>query len=67
MVILFTIGNDPDFRLDFTNKLEAIKYSPHLQLVGHDVEQIGKSFMKNWGGNPYTIEDGIDDSYIFMN
>ena len=23
--------------------------------------------MKNWGGNPYTIGDGIDGSYIFMN
>ena len=24
------------------------------------MEQIGKSFMKNWGGNLYNIEDCID-------
>ena len=30
MVILFTIGNDPDFRVDFTHKLEAIRYSAAL-------------------------------------
>ena len=34
--------------------------------MGHDVEQIGKSFMKNWSGNPYTIQDGIDDSYSII-
>ena len=34
MVILFTIGNDPDFRLDFTNKLAAIQYSAVLAVSG---------------------------------
>ena len=34
MPILFTIGNDSEFRLDFTNKLEAIKYSAALAVSG---------------------------------
>ena len=34
MVILFSIGNDPDFRLDFTNKPEAIQYSAALAVSG---------------------------------
>ena len=34
MVILFTIGNDSDFRLDFTDKLEAAQYSAALTVSG---------------------------------
>ena len=37
------------------------------QLVGHGMEQMGKTFMKTLGGNLYTIEEGIDDSHIIIN
>ena len=34
MVILFIIGMTLDFRLDFTNRLEAIHYSAALAVSG---------------------------------
>ena len=59
--------NDPDFRLDFTKKLEAIQYSAALAVSGAWHGTNRQKLYADWGGNLYTIEDGIDDSHIFIN
>ena len=51
MVILYTIGMTQTLDLISIISLKQYNILLHLQLVGHDVGQISKSFMKNFGGH----------------
>ena len=58
---------DPEFKLDFTKKLESTQYSAALAVTGDGVELILTDFMKSSVGKSFTTEGGIDACVTFTN
>ena len=58
---------DPEFKLDFTKKLESTQYSAALAMTGHGVELILTGFTKSLVGKSFTTDGGIDACVTFTN
>ena len=58
---------DPEFKLDFTKKLESIQYSAALAVTGPGVELTQTDFVKKLAGKSFTTESGIDACVTFIN
>ena len=56
---------DPEFKLDFTIKLESTQYSSTLAVTGAWGELILTDFMKSSVGKSFTTEGGIDGCVTF--
>ena len=54
---------DPEFKLDFTKKLESVRYSAALAVTG----AWRTGFAKKLAGKSFIIESGIDACVTFPN